>query len=119
MTTINKVIEYVDGVKPNTFDEEQKFRWICDLDGMVKRLVFQDREGVSYQYPDDLDTQLLIPPPFENIYALYMEAQIDFHNREYAAYNNSAVMFDSQFEEYKKAYIRDNMPKGAGTFKNI
>lgn len=136
--TPNKAIEIVDRVKPNAYSEEDKFRWINDLDGMVKRMVFKWDEAYlksietqyenkqitekayeefmnkakEYSYPEDMDKELLIPAPFENVYPLYIESQIDYHNREYAHYNNSAAMFDSLYTEYKKAYIRENRPRG-------
>lgn len=117
MATINKVIEHVDRVKPNAYGEEDKFRWMRDLDGMVKRLVFQDGDSVAYEYPDDMDTELLVGVPFEDVYSLYMEAMIDYHNREYDHYNNALAMFSTRFDEYKKAYIREHMPASPGTVR--
>ena len=136
--TPNKAIEVTDRLKPNSYSDEDKLRWINELDGMVKNLVFQwdgkyiaeletqRRSGeitkkkynelidktMPYDYPEDLDKELLIPAPFENLYSLYLEAKIDYHNREYANYNNSAMVFESQFSEYKKAYIREHMARG-------
>ena len=136
--TPNKAVEIVDRVKPNSYSEEDKLRWIDELDGMVKRLVFKWDEkylkGIEtqykngqikekeyneimskakeYSYPEDMDKELLIPAPFENVYPLFIEAQIDFHNREYDHYNNSLMMFDGLYTEYKKAYIRENRPRG-------
>ena len=112
--TPNKAIEIVDSLKPNSYSEEDKLRWINELDGMVQRLVFQRKEDevTQYAYPDDMHTELLIKAPFENVYALYLEAKIDYHNREYGNYNNSAMMFESQYSEYKKAYIREHKAKG-------
>ena len=117
--TINDAIKHADSMKPNTFSDEEKFRWISDLDGMICRLVAQEKEGVEYVCPDDMDTQLLVRAPFEGIYALWLEAQIDFHNREYNEYNNTIQMFNSLFEEYKKAYIREIMPAASGRIKNL
>lgn len=109
--TPNKVIETVDGIRPNSYTEEQKLGWISDLDGMVKRLVIQEDEVKPYSYPEDMDTELLIPAPWESLYSLYLESMIDFYNREYENYNNSAVMFETRFTEYKKAYIREHMAR--------
>ena len=106
--TPNKVIEQVDNIRPNSYDEEVKLGWISDLDGMVKRLVFQDDDTVTYSYPEDMDRELLIKAPYENLYAFYIEAMIDFYNREYGNYNNSVAMFEHRFTEYKKAYIREH-----------
>ena len=110
--TPNKAIEIVDSLKPNSYSEEDKLRWINELDGMVQRLVIQTDEIKQYSYPEDMDKELLIPAPFDDVYTLFLEAKIDYHNREYANYNNSAMMFESQFSEYKKAYIREHPVRG-------
>lgn len=118
MATINKVIEQVDSVKLNTFDEEMKFNWLANLDGQICRLVMQAEEPVTYKYPDDMDRELLVGPPFEGIYATYLEAQIDLHNREYDHYNNAAMVYASLLDEYRKWYLRENRPESAGNFYN-
>lgn len=110
--TPNKAIETVDRLKPNSYSEEDKLRWINELDGMVQRLVIQTDNVIQYSYPEDMDRELLIPSPFEEVYALFLEAKIDYYNREYANYNNSALMFETQYSEYKKAYIREHQAKG-------
>lgn len=110
--TPNKAIETVDRLKPNSYSEEDKLRWISDLDGLVKRLVIQEDDVTQYTYPDDMDKELLIPAPFDDVYALFLEAKIDYYNREYANYNNSATMFEAQFSEYKKDYIRKHRARG-------
>lgn len=118
MATINKTIERVDRERANTFDEESKFQWLADLDGMVATVVMQ-QEPVEYEYPRDMDRELLIPTPWERVYGLYLEAMIDYHNREYNEYNAVMVMFNNVFEDFKKAYIRAVMPQSAGGFKNL
>lgn len=110
--TPNKAIEIVDRLKPNSYSEEDKLRWINELDGMVQRLVIQSDKVEQYSYPDDMDKELLIQAPFDDCYTLFLEAKIDYHNREYANYNNSAMMFEAQFSEYKKDYIREHQARG-------
>lgn len=106
--TANKVIERVDAIRPNSYSDEQKFGWINKLEEMVQRLVIQSSEIKSLVYPEDMDKELLIPAPFDDLYDLYLESMIDYYNREYGNYNNSALMFETRFTEYKKAYIRGN-----------
>ena len=110
--TPNKAIEIIDRLKPNAYSDEDKLRWINELDGMVQKLVFQNGTITQYSYPEDMDRELLVIAPFDDVYTLFLEAKIDYHNREYANYNNSAMMFESQFTEYKKAYIREHPAKG-------
>lgn len=109
--TPNKVIEDVDSIRPNAYDDKIKLSWINELDGMVTRLVLQEDSYTDYVYPQDLEKELIIPSPFDNVYKLYVEAMIDYHNREYENYNNSVMMFDTRFNEYKKAYIREHSAK--------
>lgn len=115
MATPNKVIEYVDKVKPNVYGQEEKFQWLCDLDGIIKRVVMHESDGVHYAFPEDLDTQLLVPHPWESIYAMYLEAQIDLQNKDYEDYNNAVLVFNERLDEYKRAYIREHRPKSAGS----
>lgn len=110
--TPSKAIEIIDGLKPNVYSDEDKLRWINELDGMVQRLVIQSDEVKQYSYPEDMNKELLIPAPFEHAYTLYLEAKIDYSNREYGNYNNSTMMFESVYSEYKKAYIREHRAKG-------
>jgi len=110
--TPNKVIEIVDGVKPNSYDEEMKFRWINELEGIVKQVVIQEEGFKALEYPNDMDTELVITAPFDNVYGLYVEAMIDYYNKELGNYNNSNAMFETRFVEYKKDYIRKHMAKG-------
>ena len=110
--TPNKAIETVDRLKPNPYGEEDKLRWINELDGIVQMLVIQSDKVSQYTYPDDMDKELLVPAPFEDVYTLFLEAKIDYCNREYANYNNSAMMFETRFSEYKKAYIREHPARG-------
>ena len=115
--TPNKVIEKVDSKKPNAYSEEDKMGWISDVDSMARKLVLMESKAEPYRYPEDGDKELLIPAPYESVYEFYVEAMIDFHNREYQNYNNSVQMFSTRFEEYRKAYIRENKPKSVGNFK--
>ena len=115
--TANKVIEIVDGYKVNSYAEEDKFKWINDLDGMIQRTVFMNPTAESMVYPDDMDKELLVGHPFDEIYPLWVSAYIDYHNREYDVYNNAMLMFTEKFDAFKKAYIREHMPIQHGGFK--
>lgn len=118
MASINKVIEQVDKLRSNTFSDEQKSKWLSDMEGMIARVVYQ-QEPVIYAFPDDADKELSVQPPFDGIYDLYLQAQIALHQGEIEDYNNILLMFDTRFGEFKKAYIRGNRPKSAGLFINL
>lgn len=117
--TINKVIEQVDELRPSTFSDEQKTAWLSTLDGMIARVVMQQEAAETYSFPEDADRKLRVQPPFDGIYGLYLQAKIALHQGEIEDYNNLLTVFDTQFSEFKKAYIRENRPKSAGPYRNV
>ena len=115
--TPNKVIERLNSVSPDAYSEESKLQWISELDGMIRRIVFQEDECEPYKFPEDMDTELLVKPPFDGIYEAYIMSKVDFCNREWGKYNNTAAIFHALFDEFKKVYIRENMPKSSREIK--
>ena len=115
---IIEAIHKIDDLKHNTYSQSDKVVWLSRLDSMVKRFVIDTHEGgegvtfTGYGPDTDLDTELLLPEPFDEAYLRWMEAQIDYTNGEYAKYNNSIQMFNTIFDGYKNYYNRTHMPKG-------
>ena len=115
---IIEAINRIDALKHNTYTEADKVQWLSRVDWMVKKHIIDTHEGaeaVSFTgYDDltDLQTELLVPPPYEELYLRWMEAMIDYHNGEYGKYNNAVDMFNTAYEGYQKYYNRTHMPKG-------
>ena len=119
MPTINEIIERVDLNKPNTYDENTKAFWLSRLDGQISIEILKQDPPEEYNYPEDGDKQLLVPRPFDEVYDYYLQAMIDFSNKEFANYNNSMLMYNESINNYAKWYIRNNVPKSASNFKNV
>ena len=115
---IIEAINRIDALKHNTYTQDDKVRWLSTLDSMVKNHIIDTHEGaeqVSFTgYDDltDLQTELLAPAPYDEMYLRWMEAQIDYHNGEYGKYNNSIDMFMDSYEGYQNYYNRTHMPIG-------
>ena len=119
--TILEAITNIDTLKYNTYTNEDKVDWLSRLDAMIKRLIIDTHEGGEtvkfdgYTEMTDVDTVLLVPAPFDEVYLRWMEAQIDYHNGEYDKYNNAIIMYNTAFEAYANFYNRLHMPKGRGS----
>ena len=114
---IIEAITRIDSLKHNTYTESDKVEWLSRLDTMVKKHIIDTHEGdeVSFTGYDDitnLQTELLVPAPYDEVYLRWMEAQIDYHNGEYDKYNNAMEMFNTAYEGYQNYYNRTHMPKG-------
>lgn len=106
--TINKAIELADSLRPGPVSEMRKANWLI---GFETRLIKElGGEPEKLVYPMDGDRELSVCPEYGEIYVLYLCSMVDFAIREYEAYNSEAVMLNSMVEEYKKQYLRDNLP---------
>lgn len=115
---IIEAINRIDSLKHNTYTQADKVRWLSTLDSMVKNHVIDTHEGAEevsftgYDDNTDLQTELLMPAPYDEAYLIWLESKIDYHNGEYGKYNNAVDMFTTVYESYKAYYNRTHMPKG-------
>ena len=115
--TILDAIHRVNVVKPNSYGDVEKVKWLSVLDGLIKSEIIDTHEGgenVTFdRYDDetDLTTVLLVPPPYAKVYIHWLEAQIDYANGEYDKYENSMEMYNTAYTAYENYYNRTHMPK--------
>lgn len=116
--TIMEAIYRIDAVKPNSYSQSEKIKWLSSLDGVVKEEIIDTHEGgegVSfdgYNENSDLAITLLVPAPYDDIYLRWLESQIDYANGEYGKYNNSIAMYNTAYVAFANHYNRTHMPKG-------
>ena len=114
---IIEAINRIDSLKHNTYTQNNKVAWLSEVEFDVVKNVINTHEGdeitfSGYDDSTDLQTELLIPAPFDKVYLLWMEAQIDYYNGEYDKYNNAADLFTVNYEAFKNYYNRTHKPKG-------
>lgn len=104
--TLSQVIEFADGVKPNSFTDDAKTQWVNECEGMVQtEIMLRGPDEIkTYTYAGDGQTVLLARPPHDKLYGTYLCAMIDFYNGEYSRYNNTYAMFNAHFGEYSRWY---------------
>ncbi|MBR4079280.1 MAG: hypothetical protein IKK29_03620 [Christensenellaceae bacterium] len=116
--TISDAITRIDALKFNTYTELEKTAWLSTIDGMIKREIIDTHEGGDsvvfngYDENTPIDTELLVPAPYDDLYIKWLEAQIDYTNGEYGKYNNSKMAFNTAYTAYESWYNRQHMPLG-------
>ncbi len=120
--TITEAITMIDSIKPNTYTHAQKIDWLSTLDEMIKKEIIDTHEGgeavdfSGYGEDTDINTPLLVPSPYDEIYIFWMESKIDYWNGEGKKYNNSITMFNNAYSTYQEYYNRMHRPLGARRF---
>ena len=112
---VREAIDRIDSLKHNTYTIGEKLDWLNRLDGMIKREIIDTHEGgdsvIFEGYTDrDLEKDLLIGYPYDEMYIRWLEAQIDYYNGEIARYNNSMMMYQAAYDSYSRYYNRSHMP---------
>jgi hypothetical protein len=114
--TIIEAINKVDVLKPNNYTQSQKVRWLSNLDGIIKKEIIDTHKGgesvIFNGYNEDtlIETVLLVPAPYDDLYIKWLEAQIDYNNAEYGKYNNSVTAYNTAYSAFERYYNRHNMP---------
>ena len=118
--TISEAISKADALIPNTYAPEDKIRWLSALDSRVKAQIIDTHQQSNpvyfygYNGVMDLETELLVQEPYDEMYLRWLEAQIHYHNSEDERYNNAIILFNNAYEGYKKHYTRNHMPLSQG-----
>ena len=90
---VKDAIAAADAVKPNAFSEETKFQWLRRLEGRLQAEVF-------LMAPAHMDRELLVDPPYDDLYPLYLQARIDAENGEYNKYADSMTIYNSAYTAF-------------------
>ena len=53
-----------------------------------------------------MDTELLAPDPYTDLYKYYLFSMIDFTNEEMDRYTNSMLMFNNSWQEFVNYWYR-------------
>lgn len=114
---VREAIDRIDSLKHNTYTNGEKIEWLSRLDGQIKNEIIDTHEGgqdIIYKpYTElDMEKELMIGIPYDDIYIRWIEAQIDYYNGEISRYNNSMLMFQAALDNYKRFYNRTHMPVG-------
>ena len=114
--TIIEAIDKIDASKPNTYEQVEKIRWLSNLEWTIKREIIDTHEGgekIEFNgYTEDtpIETQLIVPAPYDELYIKWLEAQINYANGEINKFNASIAMYNTYLTSFANYYNRNHMP---------
>lgn len=115
--TIQAAIDLIDSLKPNMFSDQQKVAWLSELDGMIWREVIKTHEGypagidlVGYDQDTEMDTVLLAPEPYSDLYKHWLASRMDVSNRDNQEYTKDMVLFNNAWQTLCNYWNRAYMP---------
>lgn len=119
--TIAEAIAKAVHSAPNTIEQRNFIEWLSRLDWQIKTEVLDNyKDEIEYNgYDDDTDTntELLVKPPYDELYIRYLEAQIYRAYNEISKYNNCIVEYNAVYSRFKAQYNRTHKHKGKTRYK--
>lgn len=111
-----EAINRIDELKPNTIPQPEKIRWLSVLDGQIKSKIIDTHEGgenIKFNGYDNnsLETELLVPFPYDELYVYYLESKIDYANGEMTRYNISATNYNASYFDFETWYHKTHKTK--------
>lgn len=98
-------IKFADELRPNDVSAEEKAKWCMELDGE-----YANTMGVEPQSnPFPLDTELLMPYPYDDAYAWYICAKVDLALAETDKYAVDMAVAESAIKRGKAWWGRNHM----------
>lgn len=116
--TLKEAIAQADDMRPNAISEEKKARWVYSLEARVAETM--QVQVPPFTWPlegEDEGATLLMPYPYDDIYHLYLCAQIDNYNQETDLYANDASVSNAATHEALAWWRRNNPPKGGENWR--
>ena len=107
--TLKEIIALVDSLNPNAYSDEVKGTWINEVEAYIQGEIYSlaPCDITDYvPYSECMDKEMSLDAGYEKIYITYLNAMIDFANKDFASYNNSIALYNSYMEDYAKWYIR-------------
>lgn len=112
---IKEAIAQVADLAPDVKDTGSYILWLSRLDWQVKKEILDNYtdevEYNGYTSETSTDTVLLVPPPYDEMYVRYLEAQLYRRLKETVNYNNAIVEFNAIYKRFEAQYNRDHTPK--------
>ena len=109
----NDAIVKADNLRLNTLDDEQKARWIYELDCEIAEMM--EIEAPEWVFPTD--RELLMPAEHADLYVKYLVAMIDYYNGEGELYVNDITIYNDAMKKARAWWIRHNRPASAGKWR--
>ena len=122
--TIIEAINRADASRPNGIEQSEKIRWLSRLDGIIKLEIIDTHEGgegivyTGYSEGTPLDTVLIVPEPWCDLYIHYLESRIDYAYSDFDKYNNANMQFSEGYDAFAAWYHRTHSSK-ASRFKYL
>lgn len=113
--TVGECVARADALRPNSATEEEKARWVLELEEELGRVFFPRYRGPAPEadpprrWPEDRSKTLSASGPYEGLYLYRLLAQLDLMDEETERYGVHAALANRLLDEFKKEWHRSHL----------
>ena len=116
--TVKDCIDFVNDVKPHAFAPYTLLVWLGELECRIAAEIFRmaPAELTQFRYTADKQNyELLLDPPWDEIYTAFLIAKVDSKNGEFNRLSTAAQAFNRKWNELS-AYMANLYEPANGYF---
>jgi len=111
---ISEALAHARALTGQVHDTAALVRWLSELDGRLAFELYRTDVWTAYDPEDDLESELLVPYPWDGLYVHHLAAQTYFANGEYDRYENERVMGEKVLADFRAFLQRTQAGCGCG-----
>lgn len=123
-----EILNRIDSLKQNQLEDAVKRSWLSDMEEQIVNEVVKTHEMPErvlgnelvqryletgermYDENTDPDTELIAPPPYDDLYFWWLAAKVDLINLDNKQYKNDYQMYNNAYLTFQDYWNRTYMP---------
>lgn len=115
---LERLLYNVNKEKPNSLSNEYLTGKVNEVEAIVQTyLEVPISKRTSYKWPEDTDSDLIVPEPHSRLYMSYLKACIDLANEELESYTNNQAQFEIDYQEWTGYVTRNGIARRTAPVK--
>lgn len=136
MATVAQIIEQYNAERPNQMEDSVKVLWLRKCEQMLINEIYvqhehdlEDESRIELSVTGstlhikaagsfaehiasfDMDSKLLVPEPYDDLYLHYIDQKIAYLNNDKARFNTASTMFNNALLTYQQYFNRTYQTK--------
>lgn len=109
--TVAEIIDRFNIERPNQTEDSVKVPWLKQVEWTIYNDVIKMYDDVDLELEDfDMDSELIVPVPFEDIYINWLDAKIGFNSGDTGRYTRAMTQYNNLLLNYQQFYNRSTTP---------
>ena len=121
--TVAGIIEQYNTERPNNVEDALKKDFLKRVEQMIIDIIIKNHQGapdeeelIEHIEDFDIDTELLVEEPYDDLYIYYLDQRISLNNNDTKRYNVASQLYNNALLTYQQKYNREHKSIQPGSY---